>query len=149
MARPGEAALYLRRGELYRKHADWLKAAADYDRAAALDPSLAAVDLARGALGIEARRFEAARVALDRFIASRPDDPAGYAGRARLLRRQKEPLAAAQDFARAVALSRPPAPALFLEAAEAARGGRPGEAVAVLDDGSRARPGDAHGGTPI
>ena len=136
VARPGEAALYLRRGELYRKHADWLKAAADYDRAAALDPSLAVVDLARGALGIEARRFEVARAALDRFIASRPDDPAGYAGRARLLRRQKEPLAAAQDFARAVALSRPPAPELFLEAAEALReAGRPGEAVAVLDDG--------------
>lgn len=135
--RPEDAALYLRRGELHRKHEDWLKAAADYDRAAALDPSLAVVDLARGALDASTGRPVAARAALERFIRTRPDDPAGYAARARLSLRQKEPLGASVDFARAVALSREPAPELFLESAGALReAGKPGEAVAVLDAGT-------------
>lgn len=135
-ANPGDAALHLRRGEMHRKHADWLKAAADYDRAAALDPALAVVDLARGALGVESRRPEAARAALDRFVGNRPNDPAGYAARARLSRQQKEPAEAAQDFARAMACSPQPAPELFLEHAEALReAGRPAEAVAILDAG--------------
>jgi predicted Zn-dependent protease len=136
LARPGEAVLYLQRGELHRKHEDWLKAAADYDRAAALDPALAAVDLARGALGVEARRPEAAREALDRFIGKRPDDPAGYAARARLSCHEKQPAAAGEDFARAIALSPEPAPELFLDHAAALRdAGRAADAVAILDAG--------------
>lgn len=135
-AQPASAALHLRRGELHRKHADWLKAAADYDRAAALDPALKVVDLARGALGVEARRPEAAKTALDRFVKNCPDDAAGYAARARLLRQQKEPAAAAEDFARAVACAQQPAPDLFLDYAELLReAGKPADAVAVLEAG--------------
>ena len=135
--RPDAATLYLRRGELHRKDGDWLKAAADYDRAAALDPSLSAVDLARGALELDMGRPEAARMVLDRYIRNKPDDSAGYVARARLLRRQKEAVAAAADFARARALSREPSPELYLESAEALReAGRLDEAVAVLDQGT-------------
>ena len=59
---PNNASLYLKRGELHRIHQDWPAAAADYDRAAQLDPNLAVVDLARGAMAaVELQHIEAAR----------------------------------------------------------------------------------------
>lgn len=136
-ARRDDATLHLQRGELHRKHGDWAEATADYDRAAALDPSLAVVDLARGALELGFGRIEEARTAIERFIRKKPDDPAGYAARARLLRGQRD-AAAAADFARAVALAGEPSPELYLAWAGALREtGRAGEAVAVLDQGTK------------
>jgi hypothetical protein len=54
-ATPTPAALYLERGELYAKHADWLAAEANYLRAAELAPRLPGLDLARGALSAKQR----------------------------------------------------------------------------------------------
>src|SRR6185503_1548367 len=49
-ADPVNAALYLKRGELYRLHEELEPAMRDYDRAAALDSRLHSVDLGRGLL---------------------------------------------------------------------------------------------------
>lgn len=71
---PQNAALYVRRGDLYRYHQLWDQALADYERAAKADPSFIAVDLARGKLWFEAGRRKLHWTAfwLNTRITSRP-----------------------------------------------------------------------------
>ena len=64
---PGNADLYLKRGELHRAHQDWDAAQADYDFAFNLKPSLAVIDLARGKMFLEANWPLSALVALDQM----------------------------------------------------------------------------------
>ena len=101
---PKNAGLYLKRGELYRIHADWALAETDYDRVAQLDPKLAAVDLCRGKLCSESGQNERARKLLDKYLAGQPDHIDALITRARLLVRLGERKAAANDFSRAVAV---------------------------------------------
>ena len=133
---PADAKLYLQRGELHRAHQDWTAAAADFDKAQELDPTLVFVDLARGAMLGEARRTEAAKVALDRFISRRPDDAAGYIARARVLAEAESWQAAAEDFAQAIARSKEPEPTLFIERSRAFREMKKmDDAIRALDEG--------------
>ncbi len=135
-AAPGEAELYLRRGELFRAHQDWAAAAADYDRAAALVPELAAVDLARGEMLAQAGSPAEAKEVLDRFLLRKLASSAGFATRGRTLAALGEWHAAAEDFARAIETASEPDPGLFLEQAHAWRSaGQPGGAVRALGAG--------------
>ena len=52
-AKPGEASLYLRRGELHRIHRDWSNAEKDYLHARKLDPDLVSVDFCMGRMNLE------------------------------------------------------------------------------------------------
>ena len=133
---PADAKLYLQRGELHRAHQDWTAAAADFDQAEELDPALVFVDLARGEMLGEARRTEAAKAALDRFISRRPDDAMGYASRARVLAEAMSWQAAEEDFARAIARSKEPEPTLFIERSRAFRAmEKMDDAIRALDEG--------------
>src|SRR6185436_19254690 len=80
---PKNAALYLQRGELYRLHREWARAAADYDRATRLQPSLTIVDLGRGKMLFESRRFQQAKFVLDRFLRRQPRHVEGLTTRGR------------------------------------------------------------------
>jgi predicted Zn-dependent protease len=70
---PREAALYLKRGELHRLHADWAAALADYRRARLLDPRLDVVDFCEGRALLEAGDLKPAGRALERFLSAHPD----------------------------------------------------------------------------
>lgn len=100
---PHNATLFVRRGELHGLHEDWDAALADYDRAEKLSPFLPAVNLARGKTLLGAGRFRAAKEALDRFIARRPDHPDALLTRARVLFQLGESRAATVDYGRAIA----------------------------------------------
>ena len=133
---PENASLYLKRGELYRLHRNWLRAAADYDRAARARPRLAVIDFARGRMLFEAGRPREAKIALDRFLRAEPGNAEALTTRGRVLVRLGRHAAGAQDFTRALSLV--PEPELFIERAAAlAAAGEPhaAEALGGLDEG--------------
>ena len=113
---PKNASLYLQRGELYRLHRNWAQAASDYDHAARLQPGLTVVDLARGKMLFESRRFQRAKLALDRFLDRQPVHFEGLVTRARVLGKLGARLESARDFAQALALTSEPE--LYIERAE-------------------------------
>ena len=133
---PNDARLYLKRGELYRLHGEPAPALADFERAGRLDPSLAEADLGRGMALADANRHEAARRMLERFVAKRPDRAEGRVALARILSKLGKGGEAAAEFSRAIALSSPPKPDLYVERSEAlAAAQRIENAIRGLDDG--------------
>jgi hypothetical protein len=104
-AHPDDAGLYLSRGELHRVAGDWDRAASDYARASALDPKLAVTDFCRGHMLLQAGRPDAAGIALEKYLGSRPDDPRARALRAEALAAVGRPREAAAEFDRALALA--------------------------------------------
>lgn len=134
---PKNAALYLQRGELHRLHRDWARAAADYDRASRLQPSLTIVDLGRGKMLFESRRFQQAKDVLDRFLRQQPRHVEGLVTRGRVLARIGARLQAANDFTAALASAPAPDPELYLERAQVLTGDKRyiQEALRGLDEG--------------
>jgi len=134
---PKNASLYLQRGELHRLHRDWSRAAADYDHASRLQPSLVIVDLARGKMLLESRRFKPAKFVLDRFLSKQSDHVEGLVTRARVLAKLGVRLEAARDFTHALAIAPTPEPELYLERAQVLAGSAEHlqEALRGLDEG--------------
>lgn len=141
-ARPRDAALRLKRGELHRAHGDWALAEADYLAARGIDPQLDAVDLCMGSMLLESgTRLDEARAALDRFLARRPGHAEGLVTRARVLVMLGDRAAAVRDYDAAIRALGPPGrprPEYYLERADALTAlgdARLAEAVAGLDEG--------------
>ena len=134
---PRNADLYLQRGELHRLHRDWARAAADYDRASRLQPSLAIVDLGRGKMLLESRRFRQAKVVLDRLLRQQPHNVEGLVTRGRVLAKIGARLESAKDFTEALTLAPAPEPELYLERAQVLGGHERyiQEALRGLDEG--------------
>ncbi len=116
---PKSAALYLRRGQLYRFHLDWELAERDYDRASQLDPNLTAVPLNRGKMLFESGQNDRAKVQLDKFLASEPNDADALLTRARVLMKLGQRKPAIIDFGRAIEHAPEPMPDYFLDRAKA------------------------------
>lgn len=134
--RPGDAPLYVKRGELHRFHGEIRAALADYDRAARLDPALAEVDLGRGKAFLDAGRPAPARASLERFLERRPDHADARVSLARALVKLRLPSDADAQYAQAIRLSGRPKPDLYFERATAlASAGRLEAAVRVVDEG--------------
>lgn len=139
---PTNADLYMRRGDLYRVHEDFLAAAADYDRARTLDPNLRLLDFAVGKMRLEDGRFQDAIEDLNRFLAKVGDDAEGLALRGSAYLALGNNAAAAADFGRAIERGRrdgnPAPPELYLERARAlSASGEKGreEALRGLEEG--------------
>jgi predicted Zn-dependent protease len=132
---PTNAALYLQRGELYRLHQDWTAATRDYDRASHLDPSMKAVDAARGRMLYEAGKPGSAQPYLDRYLASQPDDGAAHLVRARVLVALGKTAMAVEDFDAAVRLDVDGSPDLYCERARAIARTNVQLAIQGLDEG--------------
>lgn len=144
-ADPREAALYLKRAELHRAHADWDAARADYRRARRLDRDMAAVDLGLGRMLLEAGRPRRARAVLTRFLEHQPDHVGALRLRAAAAFRLSDWLEAAADYSRALdsaaAAGALPDPDDYLGRARALQAAGPPhveEAVRTLDEGLNA-----------
>ncbi len=141
---PGNAALYVKRGELQSDHGDWQAALDDYHRASQRDPNLTIVDLARGRTLLQAGRFDSAKEAFDRFLVGQPTHADALVLRARALAQLGQPNASVADYTRAIAALAQlghPNPDYYLERALliAARGrAHVLEALRGLDDGMAA-----------
>ena len=132
-ADPANAALHLKRGELYRLHEQFALAERDYDRAAALDPQLHSVDLGRGLLWTASGRTLAAVVALQRYVAAEPNDPEGHIALARALVSAGRASEGAIEYT--AALRGVPDPDIGIERAQALlAAGRPDEALRGIDE---------------
>jgi tetratricopeptide (TPR) repeat protein len=137
---PRDPVLYLKRGELHRAHQDWDAAQADFDTAGALNPNLAPLDYLRGRLYHEAGWNLSARVAMDRFLARNTNSVEALITRARTLVKLSQPLAAAEDYARALTVMAEPAPEVYIERSQAlaaAGDAHLDAAVRCLDEGIR------------
>ncbi len=114
---PGNADLYLERGELYARHEEWTHAEANLLAAAELAPRHAGIFRARGALAL-ARRLPAEALRL--LDEARDLDPADLSTRilrARALRQLDRIDEAGAEFDHVLRQSRLPAPDLILERA--------------------------------
>ena len=139
-ADPGNARLYLKRGELYQAERHWQEALDDYARASELDPELAAVELARSNTLLDADQPALALAAIDRFLASDPESSRGRVVRARALSLLGRHAEAAVELTRTLENRSPserPNPEVYLlrGRAIAAAGGDLGAAVRGLDEG--------------
>ena len=132
LQRPGDARLYLMRGDPHRQHRDWRAALADFAEAKRLAPGLAMTDYLIGVTRLEAGEPGAAKAALDRFLAFRPDSSKGYLQRARALAAMDRPLAAADDFDLVIVKRVVPSPDLYHERARLLAGLGPAQAERLL-----------------
>jgi predicted Zn-dependent protease len=134
---PKNAALYLQRGELYRLHGKWNRADADYQYALRLQPELSIVNLARGNMLLESRRYPQAKIALDRFLHQQPEHVEAYISRARVLAKLGVRHDAARDYTKALSLTSNPEPELYIERAKVLAGDERylPDALRGLDDG--------------
>lgn len=85
---PGDAALFLRRAELYRMHGEWDRAEADYLHATALHPGLSTATFGLAQLRVAQQRDRDAMPLLDAFLATNPGHAEGRALRAALLEKK-------------------------------------------------------------
>src|SRR5262245_48300864 len=100
---PGDARLFLRRGELHRVHTDWSAAEADYRTARQIDPGLAEVDFCLGRMFLEKGQPEKALPELDKFLARKPEEAECLTLRARALALLGRTNEAVKDYRRALA----------------------------------------------
>jgi predicted Zn-dependent protease len=137
---PGDATLFLRRGELHRIHRDWSAAQADYRAARRLDPGLLVVDLCLGRMFLDQDRPGRAKDALDRYLSKRPEDAEGLTLRGAALGKMGRLQEGIADYRRALALPalRTSAPDTYLELVKlltAAGDEHREEALRTLDEG--------------
>jgi tetratricopeptide (TPR) repeat protein len=133
---PGNAALYLERGELHRVDGDWGAAAADLKRARELDPGLPEADLYRGRLLLEAGHPAEAEAAFRGFLRRSPHHAAAHAMRADALARLGRSAEAAEEYGAAIRLQPSPSPEFHLGRARALGEARDlGAALRSLEEG--------------
>lgn len=137
-ADPSSVDLVIRRAELYREHEQWPEAAADYYRAEVLDRGRAAINLGRGKMFLATGKLGAARTQLDTVLKAQPHHVDALVTRAQVLQAQGKHLAAAADYAQAIATASEPEPDFYLGRANAlsqSSTARTNDAIACLDEG--------------
>jgi predicted Zn-dependent protease len=138
---PEAPELYLLRGELHRINGHWSEAIADFRKVQQIDPGNAAADLGMGRTYLDQGLYSKAINHLDRTLAKQPGNVRGLVTRAKALRLLGEPLAAAEDYKRAIdSFQEPqkPIPGYYFERArafEAAGLDYIGAALQTLDAG--------------
>jgi len=136
--RPKDAALWLRRGELYRLDGNWTNAIRDIDRARTLDPKLDLALLERGRVHFDAGQPSQATNHLTQFLTRHPSNSVALLVRARSLVWLGDHRNAIRDFSDAIRYSPDSGPDMYLERAAACRSlgvGGLGEAISGLEEG--------------
>jgi len=129
---------YLRRAELFRIHEQYTNAAADIASAEILAPTLPGLDIVKARLFLDTGWPLSARAHLDRFLKIVTNSVDGYTLRSRAWAQLGQPLYAAEDFARAIAVTPEGAPDLYIERAHslaAAGAENLDAAIITLDQG--------------
>jgi tetratricopeptide (TPR) repeat protein len=110
---PADPGLLAQRGDLYRRHADYIAATQDFATARAIRPEFPELDFYQGRLRLETGDAAAAEGLFTHYLASHPEHAGAWAlrGQARLGLEQAE--AAAEDYAQAIRRSTNPSPSLY------------------------------------
>lgn len=110
---PNNAELLIQRGDLYRRHGDYLAAAADFKTARAAQADVALLDFYEGRLLLETGDAAGAEQRLDRHLLSHPENANARILRAEIRLALDRAEEAAQDYALAIQFAEQPSPALF------------------------------------
>jgi len=110
---PGNAELLIKRGDLYRREQDYSSAQRDFAAARELQLNNSELDFFQGRLQFERGDFADADFLLSRYLAVHPEQAGAWALRGRTRQARGLPLAAAQDYAEAIAYSDAPSPSLY------------------------------------
>jgi len=133
---PSDPALRFELASLYSSHGELEVALKNLDRVDALAPGKFQTDLLRSEAFLVVGDFKKAKEALDRQIASHPENPKGWLLRARAERHFGQDKTSLADFREALKRTPSPEPDLIQEVADAlATRGFPGEAAQVLAAG--------------
>jgi len=137
---PSQAALYLKRGDLYRRHEQWQLAAGDFSTARSLEPENPEIDWLEGRFLVFSGHFEMGATLLSRFLEHQPGHVGALLSRAHARWNLRNPQAAAEDFVLAIRHTSQPSPGLFRSLAITQVAAGPDaypEAAATLADGAR------------
>ena len=143
---PANADLYLLRGDLYRRHNDWLKSARDFEIVRELAPDQAQLDWYQGRLEVDAGHWAEGDRLLSRYLESNENFSSAYSVRAWARWQLNRPEAAASDYALAISNSERPAPVLYrsLVITQFASGGDLlAQSAVTVDAGLQRFPGEA------
>ncbi len=133
---PSDPALCFELASLYSSHGELALALKNLDRVDALAPGKFQTDLVRSEAFLVVGDFKKAKDALDRQIASHPENPKGWLLRARAERHFGQDKTSLADFREALKRTPSPEPDLIQEVADAlATRGFAGEAAQVLATG--------------
>jgi tetratricopeptide (TPR) repeat protein len=133
---PGDPSLHFELANLHGQHGDLRLALENVDRVDALAPGKFPTDLLRGQAWLVAEEFSKAKEALDRQLASHPENTHAWLLRARAERRLGQFEQSLADYREALKRTTSPDPDLIQEVAGAlATHGQPEEAAQVLATG--------------
>ena len=133
---PRNSALYVKRGEMYRMHGDWVTAESDFDRALVLDPNAAEAILGRARMAADRGGLVRALALLGEYLVARPNSEVGFALRADVGKRLGKWKEAAADYEVAIRISTEPTVDYYLGKAEAlSKVGSDGAAIEAIDAG--------------
>ncbi|MFT5140939.1 MAG: tetratricopeptide (TPR) repeat protein [Rhodothermales bacterium] len=107
------AELFLKRGNLYRRHEDWDKAASDFKRVRELEPGHPQIDWLEGLYKIDSKQWQKGDELLSRYLESNQEYGPAYHVRALARWKLGSPAAAAKDYGSAIYLSNQPSPSLY------------------------------------
>ena len=141
----GNADLYLKRGNLHRRHQDWEAAYLDFDQARDLDPALTDVDWLKGRTLVDVGRYQEGERLLNGYLETVPDNASALQTRARARSSLGRHLEAAADYGSAIKHAEQPSPGLFdFQAQELAAAGPENfpKAAAVTTAGLARFPGE-------
>ena len=105
--------LYLKRGDLYRRHGDWLNGEKDFVTARQLDPGHVLLDWFEGRFRVDAGQLKEGDTLLSRFLEHNPRHAAAYRVRAGARSSLDQPVSAAEDYQKAIEYSARPSPSLY------------------------------------
>jgi uncharacterized protein HemY len=110
---PSNADLYLKRGDLYRRHEDWSNSARDFEKVRELAPDQAQIDWYEGRLEVGAGHWAEGDKLLSRYLERNEKFASAYHTRAWARWQLERPEAAANDYASSILYSERPAPTLY------------------------------------
>lgn len=111
--KPADTEILIRRGELYRRHGDWVAGEADFESVRAIEPDHPTVDWYQGHLLADAQRNQEGLALLTRFLQANPQHSGAFQVRAMAYFELGDPLSAASDFQSAISTSSRPSPAQY------------------------------------
>jgi predicted Zn-dependent protease len=118
-AQPENAELLIRRGDIYRREGKFAAAEQDFAAARLLEPDNPELDFFQGRLLLDMGQPEQADELLSRWTSHHPDQPTAWLLRGDARMQMKQPLAAAEAYTQAIALSERPSPGVYLQQASA------------------------------
>ncbi len=135
---PASAGLLIRRGDIHRREGDFAAAEQDFSAARQLEPDNPELDYYQARLLLDMGSAKQADELLSRWMVQHPDRPTAWALRGDARLQMNQPVAAAEDYARAIEMSERPSPGVYLQQANALHVAGPThwqQAITVINSG--------------